>query len=380
MNTTFDRLRRILILALCAAAGWPGPAEATEANRASAPRAVELFDAGNCEEALPLLEQLVVSDTATGALWYRLYACQVEAGNPDARQSMTRARSALEAELESSSDLEVSYFLAAIYRDVGRNTAAKEVAAMATGRIESGTWAEPDDSRGRFRLGKLYADQDDEAGAVRWYGRALETDPSAGDPEARQAARYLADRAFREKDLESAAGYYRLLAESDEISIVELDRLAVALVRAHDYEGAQQAWHRALLKSPATGDRARYCGRLVFQAVELGVMPENAPNGRPWSSLDPAELEQILSDSAMQATGVIESAKAEAPLSVDRWNELQDQVLDHRRNFIASALEYVVRGLPIRETAFQGGYAPMIFHGRRWQVPYPQDDSSGPSS
>ena len=37
--------------------------------------------------------------------------------------------------------------------------------------------------------------------------------------------------------------------------------------------------------------------------------------------------------------------------------------------FVAAGLEYSLRGLPLRETAFRAGYAPMIFHSRHWKPP-----------
>jgi hypothetical protein len=36
--------------------------------------------------------------------------------------------------------------------------------------------------------------------------------------------------------------------------------------------------------------------------------------------------------------------------------------------FVAAALEYTMRNLPIRETAFFGGFAPLIFHPNRWRL------------
>jgi hypothetical protein len=46
------------------------------------------------------------------------------------------------------------------------------------------------------------------------------------------------------------------------------------------------------------------------------------------------------------------------------------EVEGFRRVFVAAALEYALRNLPLRETAFQAGYAPLIFHRSRWQLPY----------
>ncbi len=37
--------------------------------------------------------------------------------------------------------------------------------------------------------------------------------------------------------------------------------------------------------------------------------------------------------------------------------------------FVAAGIEYATRGLPLRETAFTSGYAPMIFHPEEWDLP-----------
>jgi hypothetical protein len=39
--------------------------------------------------------------------------------------------------------------------------------------------------------------------------------------------------------------------------------------------------------------------------------------------------------------------------------------------FTAVALEYAYQRHPIRETAFKGGYAPLIFHSDRWEPVQP---------
>ena len=40
-----------------------------------------------------------------------------------------------------------------------------------------------------------------------------------------------------------------------------------------------------------------------------------------------------------------------------------------RSTFVGAALEYALRDHDIRETAFLGGYAPLIFHPEEWLLP-----------
>ena len=72
---------------------------------------------------------------------------------------MDRARLALETEVPSAETLDVPFYLANVYSNVARLTDMRRVSANATRHVENGDWPEPTDGIGRFRLGKLYADQ-----------------------------------------------------------------------------------------------------------------------------------------------------------------------------------------------------------------------------
>ena len=76
----------------------------------------------------------------------------------------------------------------------------------------------------------------------------------------------------------------------------------------------------------------------------------------------------------LDGTRVVGEARNEAEtatkrLKKKRYKQLQDGIDEARPVFLGAALEYVLRGFPIRETAFFGGYAPLIFHSDKWRLP-----------
>jgi hypothetical protein len=56
--------------------------------------------------------------------------------------------------------------------------------------------------------------------------------------------------------------------------------------------------------------------------------------------------------------------------------ELAKTLRETRQQFVAAGLEYAMRHLPIRETAFLQGYAVLVFQDREWELP-PDPEPSG---
>jgi len=345
----------------------------TSASRAAeadaAARATALYDAGDYTAALPLLEELAASET-NGPLLYRLFFCQRQLDRPEARQTMLRARTALEAELSGAPGIATPFYLANIYRNSGRLSDAVRVAAETTGKIESGALPKPANGMQSFQLGKLYADQDRSDEATEWYLRAVEqmkTEDGEPSPTRRWAARFVARAAYEAGDFDQAAEYYAIASVGD-ATVEDLDRWASASVRRMDYGAAAQAWFRALRVNPATGNRFQYAAQLATQAKALQPIPDSAPDGRPWTAWSQSELEAIMMEKTSLAAETLNVAAAVETLERKQKDELQATIDDAHLNFIAAALEYTLRGYPIRETAFRSGYAQMIFHMSNWSI------------
>jgi tetratricopeptide (TPR) repeat protein len=362
--------------------------------------ALQLYGEGRYEEALPLFGALDAAGEADGALLYRLYFCQRHAKDPEARKTQERAREQLEKEAGDSPDLEAPFYLANVYRNVGRLTDMRRVATAATARVESGALPQPGSGVQMFRLGKLYADlgRNDETAA--WYSRAIELLADDGaetvPPYAVWAARYLAEQALARDDHDAAAKYYGFLPMDGKDALPDLDNMATASCRAGRYAQAEAAWLQAERLDPANANRSRYSRHLASMAGALGRLPENGPDGRPWKELSKDELQNVMNEkvqavrkvvaSARQAEGLmlgVSASAAEALAQSRSLNKLEKQLglvrekllaslqaeIDEAKPpFVAAGLEFAIKRYGIRETAFFGGYAPLIFKAEQWQV------------
>lgn len=334
--------------------------------------AVSAYDQGQYREAAVLLEQIDAAGDADGPLLYRLAYCRRQTGDARSGQTQDRAREALENALSSATDLEIPFYLANTYDNLGRKEDARRIAAEATAGIEQGDLTRPTTGSGSFQLGKLYADQGLDEKAAEWYTRAIESlneEGEGGGSYVRWASRFLAERAFRAQDFESAAENYTLLTGSGEGDQADFDRLAVSLVHLAQYKAAANAWKRAELLKPADADRARYCGALAKMASKLDALPVEAPSGKAWDQLAQDELQALMSDLADQAKQTRTEVLEGAPLSDEDRARLSARFEEIQPVFVAAALEYALRGHSIREAAFFGGYAPLIFRPKDWRIP-----------
>jgi tetratricopeptide (TPR) repeat protein len=247
------------------------------------------------------------------------------------------------------------------------------VAAEAVQRVEQKTIRRPTEPLAMFWLGKLYADQGRDDDALAWYAGAVDgfhaAAPVIHRSYARWAGRFLARRAWDTERYEEAAKQYARLEELGDAGIAELDRLAMARVHIGQYRLASRAWNAALRKNPADGNRPRYCQQLALRADEIAPLPETTPGGRAWETLTRADLEALLREQFLALREIMQQAQQEQPLKHDRRRELQGSADAVQPIFVKAALEFALRGLPIREAAFQGGYAPLIFRAREWRIP-----------
>jgi tetratricopeptide (TPR) repeat protein len=222
-----------------------------------------------------------------------------------------------------------------------------------------------------FRLGKLYDNQEQQERAIEWYGRAVDRSmqPDADLPTAYVlwASRFLGERAHDRGDLAGAEKYYSRIADGGGGDMADLDRLAVVRIRLGKFEDAALAWRLAERLNPAQADRARYCGALARAAATLKTLPENGPDGRAWGDLTQGELEAMMAEKATASRDSIAAVQnGERTLTGEERAALSAELAGAHSIFVAAGLEYALRNLDIRQAAFSGGYAPMVFHAKRW--------------
>jgi len=344
-------------------------------------QAVRLYDQGKYGEAQKTLVDLDNARAHDGPLLYRLFFCEKAAGHDDsARKALERAQVTLEDELGASPSIEVAFYLANTYTNLGRAPDAKRVAQDATGKIESGAITAPKSAIAMFQVGKLYQDQGRQTEATTYYTKAVDAfDLTDGRyvGNARWALRYLGTNAFAQPDFAAAEKALARLAEIGGAEAVDWEKLAEARVRLGQYASAAEAWKTVVKLNPADADDARYSARLAATAAVIAPLPSSPPGGKPFTSMSQTDLEAFVkaqSQAAIAAQTGVTDPKLRA--------ETASKLLETRRLFIAACLEYAVRRYGIRETAFREGYAVLIFQDRAWEPtpnPEPTDGEATPS-
>jgi len=76
-------------------------------------------------------------------------------------------------------------------------------------------------------------------------------------------------------------------------------------------------------------------------------------------------------DSSADAANLKKIGKKLESVDDETFAGFKSEVGKAKAVFVAAGLEYALRNLPIRETAFFGGYAPLIFHPQKWSLDQP---------
>ena len=357
------------------AAPAPPPAKESATAAATAEQeAIALYDAGRFAEAGKAIEAIEAHGEVSGPLLYRLHYCRRAVGNSEgAADALERARIALEAAAPTAKTLEVPFYLSNTYASLGRAEDARRAAAQATARFESGALPAPTRAIEWFQLAKLYEDQGKADVAAKHYNKALaEFAPGTYPSNVRWARRYIGNVAVGKSDWAGVEKEFGALAAANLLEPADLDTLARARCRLGNWSGAAEAWRLAVRADPANADNARYGARLAEAAAQLEKLPDATPDGAPWSKPSSADLEKIMKDQAAAAGAAREraaTAKTEGKDTPETRAEVEAALRAAHPVFVAAALEYTLRGLPIRETAFREGYAVLVFQDDLWGWP-----------
>lgn len=334
--------------------------------------AIRLYDEGRYAEARPLLQTLDAEGIADGPLLYRLsFTLRVAGDGPAEKEVLDRAIGRLEDDLATDPTLETPFYLSNAYRNANRAAESRALAGRVTQAVDAGERAAPTEPLEIFRLGKLHQDQGHSTEAAAWYGRALEGFAQSSDrypAYVRWARRYLGENAFQRADFAAAEREFAALAKTGLATPADYDTLAMAQGRQGRWKEAADAWHEAEELDRANADRARYCRRLAEMAAGLDSLPARAPDGSSWNQISKEDLEKLLQEQA-QAVREARARSQELPGSDPLERErLAAAIARAKPIFVAAGLEYALRNLPIREAAFVGGFAPLIFQPAEWEL------------
>lgn len=364
-------MERLLLAALFLVAsgfGLPRPASASVAD------AVSAYDAGDYVEACRILREADSRGALDGPLLYRLFFCSNATGDPEAaRAALERAASVLESENVPGCRVEIPFYLANAYANLGRAADARRVAEETLVRLDGDTFR-PGTPMEWFQVGKLAQDAGRNDRAEAAYGRAVDGFASGtGAPgHERWGRRFLGGAALGRADFAAALPHWKRVVELGGADRSDLLALATAAARTAAWDEAAEAWRRAEKIDMANGSDPRYASALARQAAALGSLPATDAGGKPWGGYDQKGLEAALEEAASAARALRADAMArEADGSWDSVAraEATARLREIRGRFLAAGIEYAVRRLPLRETAFAGQYATLVFQEADWQLP-----------
>ena len=328
---------------------------------------VALYDAGKYADARAALEALDAQGQLSGPLLYRLFFCRRALGDePAAQDALERARAALEHENADPKRLEVPFYLANTYANLGLRDQARTVAVETARKVASGALPAPSTAMERFQLGRLQQEAGDGDAAATSYEKALEGFGSGYPGQSRWARRYLAERAIARGDFAAAEPHLAAVASLPGANVGDLRQLALAEGRLRRWEAASRAWKEAVRLDPANADDPRYAARLADVAAQMGSIPERAADGRGWNVLSVAELEEAMRDAQRRAIDARNRAGTGKP--EDR-PKIAEDLRAARGALAAAGLEYALRGMGLREFAFKEGIAVFVFQDAPWELP-----------
>lgn len=362
--------KRMLLAFICGVGLLLAPEAGAE--QAGFDEALRLYDAGRYADARPLLEAAVAAGKTDGITHYRLYFCQRAAGDPVQQQTLAVARGMLEKELDAAKRFDVAFYLASTYGSLGLTEQVKRLASETTARFEAGEIPAPTSAIEQFRLGKLYADQGDEAGTARWFAEATEGFAASSENRfgtyLQWSTRWLGQRAIDDERYEQAAKYFTHVAAAGSPTEEDLQNLGLSSLIVGRYRQAIDAFNRALRMNPAGGNDYRYGSGLAKLAQRTPDLPISPDGERSWEKIDRGELEELMRAGGQKVREVREEIDAAEKPSGESLAAFQARLDEARPLFVAAALEYTRRGLSLREASFFGGYAPLIFLGHEWSA------------
>ena len=323
----------------------------SEARRAAAEGA-RLYDAGDYDAALPLLESAAENGIEEGELFYRLAYLYDLKSQPGKSQSLRQKAAPLLEKLAASKEgtLETWYYLAANYASLGR---PEEMRKAARGGVEK--YGEATDLSGGdlFRLGRLYQFIEDGSRGAAAYRRsvaAFEKEKSPGGVLYPLALLADARTDLQSRHFEDALRKYRRVAEISPRNAPPLFETALAHLGAGNLEEARADFDRVREENLST--EAQYGADVARRLREAGGALERTPEGKAIQEMDNSALEgalQSAADSLRKARGGEEKGEGGA-----------ESLRASQRLFFSLVSEWMLRGNPIRETALAGGYADLI--------------------
>ena len=359
-------------------AGLAGGASAADPARAAASRAAEAYASGRCREVLAAFEALDEPARARldGLSHYRWGFCAGVLGRGDPRAHYDAAARLLAAQAggDGATRLETHFYLVNALLNLGEADRARSAASAAVALWKAGRLTVPEDRPDAwFRLGKLFQDAGDPRGALGPFARALDAETAHPGTLRDAYLERIADGARAARGIVLAERAQALLDARRPGDPGTLLRRARTLLAEGKLDEAEAAFNAVRRRRGDAGMEAQYATATIARIREVrkaGLEPATAlADGTPLRDVD--DLSGALQKTAARAFEVlggpaIEKPRRKAPgtrfIPAPETKKQLDLV---QAEFAGLLREAVIRGVPLREWAVQGGYAPLVHH--RWK-------------
>jgi tetratricopeptide (TPR) repeat protein len=348
----------------------------------AAERGVAAYLLGHYQDALPDLETARDGGVDRGSLLYMLAFCydNVRHDPEAARQGYDAAQKKLEAETAAPKpELESFFYLSNHLLNRHDNENSKRIALDALARIADHKLKVGKDGVSQFRAGKLHTDAGKDAEALEYYRRAIAAFKKDKSPPPAYLERSLepvlrADTAKGDPKTLSEE-WEKLLALNPNVADGQWN-LAQTSLQAGRYAVARDAFKKAQAQGGDRSQEAYYAERLSDGAQTLVTsgftIPTKDTDGKEIRSLSNDDLQERIKERGKTAAellarevkreefDVFPPANAKARARVLPGAKLMTEFGEARKPVVALTIELVRRGLPLQESAFTGGYAPLI--------------------
>jgi len=325
-----------------------GGCSASEGKRAAAEGA-RLYDQGNYDAALPLLEKAVESVRDDGQLYYQLAYIHELKGDSEKAKALREKAEPLLVRLAASTkgSLEDSYYLTALYRSQQRTEEMKQAAEAGLKKFAQRIVLSGEDL---FRLGRLYEFAGNGPLSATTYRQAVGLMEKEKSPNPILFALALssdADTDLQSRRFEDAAGKLERAESLNPKSPPAAFRLALVELAAARYPQARSRFGQ--VQDEATISEAQYGADVARHLESCGGRVEKTPEGKLFAELDKTALEASLADAARSYR---EAKDKEAGGS--------EKLREAERTFFSLSAEWMLRGNSLRDTSLGGNYADLI--------------------
>ncbi len=371
-------------------------------------KANTLYFENKFDEALDYFLKAYEKGCQDGVTQYKIFYCYMKSGDKEKEQQFLKsALSTLERESEEKPALETFFYLANAHFSMDMKMPGTEASKKAIKLYEQGNFGNLKDSLSYFQLGKIHLDGGQRKKAHEFYRIAYERSKKKKDLPIAYVKMILGEIAFADYDKKKYAaaldGFNHLLDIDPDIHKLGskyrhiYSYVAISAIHLGDYEQSERAWKKVIEKGLPYSEEAQYNHRIARAALdqssvwsEVDITPADKQAKdlmndemrfrqfkhdfmvKDYTKMDNDSLEKKIVEISKEAKEI--KNKASQPADEELQQESMDKELvnkklqELRRSFVFALVEYISRGLLVREKAIKNGFAVQVMRNDAWEV------------